>query len=54
MNTVLTNLIDSVRPADLDAMRRARERQAQLTKPTGSLGELEALSVRLAGASTRA
>lgn len=49
MNTVLTNLIDSVRPADLDAMRRARERQAQLTKPTGSLGELEALSVRLAG-----
>lgn len=30
-------------------MLRARERQAQLTKPTGALGDLEELSIRLAG-----
>lgn len=31
-------------------MRAARERQTQLTKPPGALGDLEELSVRLAGA----
>lgn len=34
---------------DPAAMQQARERQQQLTKPTGSLGQLEALAVRLAG-----
>ena len=38
-----------VRPADQDAMADARARQAQLTKPAGSLGVLEDVSVRLAG-----
>ncbi|WP_243041923.1 nicotinate-nucleotide--dimethylbenzimidazole phosphoribosyltransferase [Dyella sedimenti] len=34
---------------DVESARRARERQAQLTKPPGSLGTLEALAIRLAG-----
>ncbi|HET7418865.1 MAG TPA: nicotinate-nucleotide--dimethylbenzimidazole phosphoribosyltransferase [Candidatus Dormibacteraeota bacterium] len=38
-----------VPPLDHDAMRAAADRQARLTKPAGSLGRLEELSVRLAG-----
>ena len=38
---------------DALAAQAARERQAQLTKPTGSLGVLESLSIRLAAASAR-
>ncbi|WP_288402492.1 nicotinate-nucleotide--dimethylbenzimidazole phosphoribosyltransferase, partial [uncultured Deinococcus sp.] len=49
MTPELTELLRSVRPADEAAMQAARERQAQLTKPQGALGDLEALSVRLAG-----
>lgn len=45
----LSTLIQSVQPADSAAMQAARERQAQLTKPAGALGDLEELSVRLAG-----
>lgn len=41
--------IGAVRPLDGAAMTQARELQARLTKPLGSLGELEELSVRLAG-----
>ena len=36
-------------PADEQAMRAATERQLALTKPAGSLGVLEELSVRVAG-----
>jgi nicotinate-nucleotide--dimethylbenzimidazole phosphoribosyltransferase len=36
-------------PADARAMDAARDHQARLTKPAGSLGALEDLSVRLAG-----
>jgi nicotinate-nucleotide--dimethylbenzimidazole phosphoribosyltransferase len=39
----------TVRPLDEDAMPRARERQARLTKPPGSLGRLETLAERIAG-----
>ncbi|MFI5496916.1 nicotinate-nucleotide--dimethylbenzimidazole phosphoribosyltransferase [Actinoplanes sp. NPDC051859] len=39
----------AIRPADEAAMAAARELQARLTKPAGSLGALEELSVRLAG-----
>lgn len=42
-------LISSVRPIDAAAVQAARARQAQLTKPTGALGQLEALGERLAG-----
>ena len=38
-----------IEPLDEAAMTAARERQAQLAKPPGSLGRLEDLSVQLAG-----
>ena len=38
-----------IQPLDDAAMAKARERQAQLAKPPGSLGRLEDLSVQLAG-----
>ena len=39
----------AVRPLDAAAMEEALARQGRLTKPRGSLGRLEALSVQLAG-----
>lgn len=45
----LETTLAAIRPADEQAMAAARELQARLTKPAGSLGHLEALSVRLAG-----
>jgi nicotinate-nucleotide--dimethylbenzimidazole phosphoribosyltransferase len=43
--------IAAIGPLDESAMRDARARQARLTKPPGSLGRLEELSVQLAGIS---
>ena len=43
------NIIASIEPLDEAAMVKARERQAQLAKPPGSLGRLEDLSIQLAG-----
>ena len=45
----LNTYILSVKPLDEAAMAKARERQAQLAKPPGSLGRLEDLSIQLAG-----
>ena len=45
----LSDVIDSIQPADAGAMRRALSRQRNLTKPPGSLGRLEDVSVQLAG-----
>ncbi len=45
----LKTYFDSIQPLDEAAMAAARERQAQLAKPPGSLGRLEDLSVQLAG-----
>ena len=45
----LETTLAAIRPADPEAMAAARERQSRLTKPAGSLGALEDLSVRLAG-----
>lgn len=45
----LTAYIESILPADREAMDAARRRQAELAKPPGSLGALEDMSVRLAG-----
>jgi nicotinate-nucleotide--dimethylbenzimidazole phosphoribosyltransferase len=45
----ITHCIEMIRPPDRAAMAAARSRQDRLTKPRGSLGRLEELSVRLAG-----
>ena len=39
----------NIRPLDKAAMATARQRQAELAKPPGSLGRLEELSIQLAG-----
>ena len=46
--SLLADTVAAVRPPDGAAADAARDRQAQLTKPPGSLGFLEDLSVRLA------
>lgn len=53
MDDLIAETIQAVRPPDEAAMREARGRQARLTKPPGALGELEDLSVRLAGLAGR-
>ncbi|WFE30040.1 nicotinate-nucleotide--dimethylbenzimidazole phosphoribosyltransferase [Solwaraspora sp. WMMD791] len=46
---MLDTALAAIRPLDDDAMAQARALHARLTKPAGSLGVLEELSVRLAG-----
>ncbi len=46
---ILKDVLEKIRPADGAAMGRARARQRNLTKPPGSLGRLEDVSVQLAG-----
>jgi nicotinate-nucleotide--dimethylbenzimidazole phosphoribosyltransferase len=46
---LLDRTIAAIAPADAGAAEAARELHTRLTKPTGSLGELEDLSVRLSG-----
>ena len=45
----LEEIINEIRPLDQAALQSARARQDTLTKPRGSLGRLEELSIRLAG-----
>jgi nicotinate-nucleotide--dimethylbenzimidazole phosphoribosyltransferase len=47
--TTWDDLISRIGPLDGGAMAAARARQARLTKPPGSLGRLEGLSIQLAG-----
>jgi nicotinate-nucleotide--dimethylbenzimidazole phosphoribosyltransferase len=47
--SLLDDTIAAIAPPDAEAAAAARDRQAQLTKPPGSLGFLEDLSVQLAG-----
>lgn len=54
MNEALAWLNDPIAVPDAQAAAQARLRQSQLTKPAGSLGELEALAIRLAGLQGRA
>lgn len=49
----LQKWILSVSPLEKSSMVQARERQAQLAKPPGSLGRLEDLSIQLAGITGR-
>jgi nicotinate-nucleotide--dimethylbenzimidazole phosphoribosyltransferase len=45
----LENIIAKIQPLDEVAMQAAHTRQDDLTKPRGSLGQLEALSIQMAG-----
>ncbi len=47
-------VVEHIVPVDIQAMQEARTRQDSLTKPQGSLGQLEELSVRLAGMTRKA
>lgn len=49
MTKLLSDIIDTIQPLDQKAMAEAKSRQDRLTKPQGSLGRLEELSVQLAG-----
>jgi nicotinate-nucleotide--dimethylbenzimidazole phosphoribosyltransferase len=49
--TLLADTLAAIRPLDAAAVAAARERQGRLTKPPGSLGVLEDVSVQLAGLS---
>jgi nicotinate-nucleotide--dimethylbenzimidazole phosphoribosyltransferase len=46
---LLTQTIEKIKPLDKAAMDEARTRQDQLTKPAGSLGRLEEISIQIAG-----
>jgi nicotinate-nucleotide--dimethylbenzimidazole phosphoribosyltransferase len=45
----LDKVLTSIKPLDSKAMATAQERQNDLTKPQGSLGRLEDLSIQIAG-----
>lgn len=45
----LYDLIGQIKPADQAAIAKAKERQANLVKPPGSLGKLEDISIKIAG-----
>ena len=50
---MLEQTIAKITPLDQAVMAAARDRQAQLTKPAGSLGRLETLSIQVAGITGR-
>lgn len=49
MSELLSNIIEMIKPLDEGAMAEAQARQDSLTKPQGSLGTLEELSIQIAG-----
>jgi nicotinate-nucleotide--dimethylbenzimidazole phosphoribosyltransferase len=51
---LLTSTIGKISPLDKKAMSEAKARQDTLTKPTGSLGRLEEVSIKIAGIQARA
>lgn len=46
---LLKKVMEGIKPVDREMMREARERADNLTKPPGSLGDLEEIAVRLCG-----
>lgn len=53
MTKLFEETVARIGPLDAEAMAAARARQAQLTKPQGSLGKLESLAEQLAGITGR-
>ncbi len=51
---LLTSTIKNIKPLDKAAMAAAQKRQDELTKPAGSLGRLEEVSIRIAGIQRKA
>jgi len=51
---LLTKTIESIKPLDKEAIAQASKRQDELTKPSGSLGRLEKLSIQIAGIQRKA
>ena len=49
MNDSLSRILKEIKPLDKKAMEVAQARQDELTKPRGSLGRLEELSIKIAG-----
>jgi len=49
MNNSLSQILKQIKPLDSNAIEAARARQNELTKPRGSLGQLEELSIKIAG-----
>jgi len=49
MSDPLSQTLKKIKPLDRRAMEAARSRQSELTKPEGSLGRLEELSIQVAG-----
>lgn len=49
VSEILSSVTKMIKPLDEGAMAKAQERQDVLTKPQGSLGRLEELSIQLAG-----
>ena len=49
MSELLSRTIKMIKPLDKEAMAEAQARQDMLTKPQGSLGRLEEISIQLAG-----
>lgn len=49
MSEIITSTIEMIKPLDKEAIAKARARQDTLTKPQGSLGRIEELSIQLAG-----
>ena len=45
----LMRIVEMIKPLNKEVMAEARARQDMLTKPQGSLGRLEELSIQLAG-----
>jgi len=53
MPELLSNIVEMIKSLDKEVMARAQARQDMLTKPQGSLGRLEELSIQLAGIQAR-
>jgi nicotinate-nucleotide--dimethylbenzimidazole phosphoribosyltransferase len=51
---LLASTIKNIKPLDKTAMAAAQKRQDDLTKPAGSLGRLEELSIQIAGVQRKA